>query len=354
MMRYNINYNKFMALANKTFQALLADLTDRQKEVVTGRFGLDKSGESETLAAIGDRMHVTRERIRQIERSGLEVLKKTIEKDARCTQILKSAKKLLQEAGGVMKKESLLERLARTAEGITGNHLALLLEATNEFYEHPEDEDYRAFYYVAKGDLRNAADFIDNWSDFLEGKKDHVLSGSYKASLREFAKKKHLDESRVNYYLDISKKIHSNTYGDIGLRTWPEIRPLTTRDRAYLILKKNNEPLHFVAIADAINSAKLSAQPALAPTVHNELIKDERFVLVGRGMYALREQGYEPGIAREVIQKVLKSQGPLKSEDVVAHVQKQRFFKPNTIIINLQNKSFFERLADGKYRVRQS
>ena len=88
--------------------------------------------------------------------------------------------------------------------------------------------------------------------------------------------------------------------------------------------------------------------------MHNELIKDERFVLVGRGMYGLSEQGYEPGTAREVIAKVLKKQGPLAAADVVTHVNKQRFFKPNTILINLQNKASFERLPDGKYRVRVS
>ncbi len=107
-------------------------------------------------------------------------------------------------------------------------------------------------------------------------------------------------------------------------------------------------------IAKVINESGLSGQVALAPTVHNELIKDERFVLVGRGMYALREHGYEPGIAREVIQKVLREAGPLKPNDVVAHVAKQRFFKPNTVLINLQNKSFFERLPDGRYRVREA
>jgi hypothetical protein len=88
--------------------------------------------------------------------------------------------------------------------------------------------------------------------------------------------------------------------------------------------------------------------------VHNELIKDNRFVLVGRGMYALKEHGYEPGTAREVIAKVLKNQGPLRPTDVVTHVNKQRFFKPNTILINLQNRSFFERMPDGRYRVREA
>ncbi|HUZ93118.1 MAG TPA: sigma factor-like helix-turn-helix DNA-binding protein [Candidatus Paceibacterota bacterium] len=340
--------------AGKTFESLLSGLTDRQKEVIEGRFGLSGKGEMETLAAIGDRMQVTRERIRQIERSALEVLKTAIEKNPQCTQILETAAKILQDAGGVMKRDVLLDKLSRAAKGITENHLALLLEATNEFHEHPEDEDHWAFYYFSKNDLRATEAFTDSWAEFLGGQKENVLARGYQAHFKEFVKKKHMEETRAQYSLGISRKFHSNTYGDIGLREWPEIRPQTTRDRAYLVMKKTGEPLHFSAIADAINAAKLTAQTALAPTVHNELIKDERFVLVGRGTYALREQGYEPGIAREVIQKVLKHEGPLKTQDVVERVQKQRLFKPNTIIINLQNKTFFERMADGKYRVRES
>ncbi len=333
---------------------MFTSLTPRQKEVVEGRFGIVKSGKMETLAAIGDRLHVTRERVRQIERSALDILEKTIEKNAQSMQILRSGKKILEDVGGVMKRDVLLEKLSRANEGITENHLALLLEATREFFSHPGDENFRPFYFVSKNDLRAATNFIDGWIGYLDAQKEKVLSGTYKAHLKEFIKKKHVAEPQANHYLGISKKIHANAYGDIGLRAWPEIRPLTTRDRAYLVLKKKAEPLHFSSIADAINEAKLTPQVALAPTVHNELIKDERFVLVGRGMYALKEQGYEPGIAREVIQKVLKREGPLNANDVVERVKKQRLFKPNTIIINLQNKSFFERLSDGRYRVRES
>ena len=77
-------------------------------------------------------------------------------------------------------------------------------------------------------------------------------------------------------------------------------------------------------------------------------------MLVGRGMYGLRESGYEPGIAREVIARVLKEKGPMAAKDVVSHVTKQRFFKPNTVVINLQNKALFERMPDGRYRVREA
>jgi hypothetical protein len=167
-------------------------------------------------------------------------------------------------------------------------------------------------------------------------------------------KTKSVQQSIAENYLSVSKQIHKNPYGDMGLREWAEISPATVRDKIYLVLKKKAEPLHFEDIAKHINKVGFDSEEALAPTVHNELIKDNRFVLVGRGLYGLKEHGYEPGTAREVIAKVLKSKGALQATDVVSHVNKQRFFKSNTILINLQNKNFFERLPDGRYRVRES
>jgi hypothetical protein len=343
-----------MSSITKALTPVLGILTPRQKEVILGRFGLDKSGEAQTLAAVGDRLHVTRERVRQIEQSALALMSKEITSSPLCVNIINTAKKVLKSSGGVMKQGALLEELSSVAEGINENHLSLLLEASHEFEFYAEDEEYWAFYCISKAELRTATGFVEAWESFLESQKEKVLTGSYKPYLKDFIKRKRVDPVHAEQFLAISKKIHANTYGDVGLRTWPEIRPMTTRDRAYLILKKNKEPLHFVTIADAINAAKLSAQKALAPTVHNELIKDSRFVLVGRGMYALREQGYEPGIAKDVIKRVLKANGSMTAEEVVAEVSKQRMFKTNTVVINLQNKDYFEHLSDGKYRVRES
>jgi Fe2+ or Zn2+ uptake regulation protein len=181
-----------------------------------------------------------------------------------------------------------------------------------------------------------------------------VLAESYKVQLASFLKTKSVENTIADNYLSVSKNIQQNPYGDVGLREWPEISPSTVRDKIYLVLKKHGEPLHFEDIAKHINRAKFDDERALAPTVHNELIKDERFVLVGRGLYGLQEHGYQPGTAREVIAKVLKTKGALNTAEVMDAVNKQRFFKPNTILINLQNRSFFERSADGKYRVRES
>lgn len=343
-----------MLSAQKLFSTLTNNLSDRQKEVVFSRFGLMNGGEYETLAAIGDRMGVTRERIRQIERSAMELLVKQILKDPTCTQIIARSKKFLKDSGGVSKNDALLRELSGYVDGFGDYHINLLTEATGAFYAYPEDENFWPFYYLGKVELKNAASFVDSWTDSLNVHKTKVLGGEYETHFKNFLKSRGVDKRQAENYLSISKKIQSNPFGDIGLRDWPEIKPATTRDRIYLVLRKKQTPLHFADIAKAINEVKFGSQVALAPTVHNELIKDNRFVLVGRGVYALREHGYEPGIAREVIAKVLKQEGPLYPRDVVGGVSKQRLFKPNTILINLQNKTYFERLPDGRYRVRES
>ena len=94
-------------------------------------------------------------------------------------------------------------------------------------------------------------------------------------------------------------------------------------------------------------------QPHVQP-VHNELIKDDRFVLVGRGIYALRSRGFEPGTVRQVIAKILKTKGPLPQTDVVRLVNEQRFLKENTVLLSLQNRRHFKRLDDGRYHVKEA
>lgn len=343
-----------MASTSKIISAALVGLSPRQKEVLAGRFGFEKGGEGETLAAIGERLGVTRERIRQIENGAITLAKANILKDEDAISVLEKVKKYIAGKGGVAKKADVLTYAETLAKGIRENHLDFLSEASGAFNLYREDGAFLPFYYVSEKDLKNAQVFVDGWANFLKSRKENIFSGSYRTELASFSKTKSLGESIAENYLGVTKRIHKNRYGDIGLRDWPEINPTTIRDKIYLVLKKKNEPLHFEDIAREINQVRFDEQVALAPTVHNELIKDERFVLVGRGIYGLREHGYEPGTAREVITKVLKSEGPLKPSDVVVHVGKQRFLKQNTILINLQNKNVFERLSDGRYRVREA
>jgi RNA polymerase nonessential primary-like sigma factor len=56
-------------------ERLMGDLTPQQREVLCLRFGLE-DGQTMTLAKIGDRLSISRERVRQIEREALTKLRK--------------------------------------------------------------------------------------------------------------------------------------------------------------------------------------------------------------------------------------------------------------------------------------
>lgn len=340
--------------ANDLITAITQPLADRQRDIIFGRFGLGSFKKPQTLAALGNKFGVTRERIRQIETSALKALRTKVAVHAGCKAVLDSGKKFLRSNGGIAKADALLGNLQSVAREMDASQLGLLIAASGAFLEHPEDEEYWPFYYSDKKVLDQAVKTIREISTFLKQNRSDVLSGRYEEVLKRYIKTKGVNRTFVESVAGMTKTLHRSPYGEVGLAEWAEIKPATVRDRIYLVLKKSNMPLHFETIASTINELKFPGRRAIPATVHNELIKDERFVLVGRGMYALSEAGYEPGTAREVIRRILKNGGPLRPKDVVLAVQKERFLKANTILVNLQNKTHFERMQDGTYKVREA
>ncbi len=343
-----------MASATKAFQSLWEGLNSRQKEIIVGRFGLDKFDEPQTLAALGNRYGITRERVRQIEAHTSQILKKKIAGNPLLLDILERTKKFVKTSGGLAKEENLLAHQRSFADGLTEPQLTLLLTVSGMFEYHPEDQHTWPFYFIDKANIKTALHTVDQFVKFLKSRKDEILTGRFDEQFKAFVKKEGVAPAHLENYLQVSKKVATNPYGDTGLVEWPEIKPTTIRDRIYLILKKTGKPLHFETIAKTINEVGFGSRPALVPTVHNELIKDARFVLVGRGIYGLTEHGYEPGTAKEVIGRVLRKNGALKPQEIILAVQRERFFRPNTVLANLQNKDMFRRLADGSYQVRES
>ena len=57
--------------------AALTELDDKEREVVELRFGLDRDGEMRTLQEIGEALHLSRERIRQIESRAKDKLRRS-------------------------------------------------------------------------------------------------------------------------------------------------------------------------------------------------------------------------------------------------------------------------------------
>jgi DNA-directed RNA polymerase delta subunit len=149
----------------------------------------------------------------------------------------------------------------------------------------------------------------------------------------------------------VSKKLINTETGRIGLAKWPEVNPRNVRDKIYYVLKSEGKPLHFDEIARRINEQNFSRKKVVRTTVHNELIADNRFVLIGRGIYALSEWGYKPGTVKDVITEVMldNKNKPMHVEEITKAVLIKRAVKKNTIVINLQTKPEFKKVGKDTY-----
>lgn len=349
LFRYNATIENMVKNIDTFLEGLLEPLVPKQRKVLTDRFGL-RNGQLATLQQIGDDLGITRERVRQIEEQGLKKLGSRLHDEY--AVLFAAANKCLARVGGVQLDSQFVENARQTlfTNANTKNAAQkvkfVFLAAATPFYAR-ENDDTNAFWYSDDVSKKKFFDFLKQSKQYFvkQGKKALGESKTYLAQFKNFS---------ASDFLSISKHFSVNTFGEIGPRAWPEIEPRTVRDKAYLALRRHGEPLHFENIATYINRFGIDQKKAHVQTVHNELIKDKRFVLVGRGMYALEEHGFEPGTVREVIARILKKQGPLSSKEVVSHVKKQRILKENTVLLSLQNRRHFKRLDNGTYHVKEA
>jgi len=326
----------------KICQDLIKDLPQRQKDIVEQRFGLEDE-ERKTLEAIGQVYGITRERVRQIEEDGFSKIRPKLEKYQEVFQYFEGE---IEKFGGLRKEDILLNSLAGSK---FQNQVFFLLILGEKFQRFAENKVFHSLWAIDQ----NSFNFAKEVLDFLSKK---LLEINQPLSFANLLKKanlqfKSLTSRSLQSYLEISKRIQPGIEGNYGLKDWPEINPRGVRDRAYLVFKKEKRPLHFAQVTRLINNSKfekISQPPALIQTVHNELIKDQRFVLVGRGLYVLGEWGYQPGVVKDVISMILQEEKkPLTKEEIIDRVLKQRIVKVNTILLNLGH---FPKTANGKYK----
>lgn len=167
-----------------------------------------------------------------------------------------------------------------------------------------------------------------------------------------------LDEQLDYEHPDIIRAIASiskqlATLNDLwGLTKWPTVNPRNIRDKIYVVLENHKEPMHFSDIAKAISASNFRRKNVTTQAIHNELIKDKRFILIGRGIYALDSWGYAKGTVAEIITQVLAKAGePLTREEIVKQVLHSRKVKETTVLLNLQNKELFDKVGKDEYQL---
>lgn len=345
----NIKVNMATNLSFKPKQItkkLLSVLPERAQDIIVKRYGLGKSTERMTLEAIGKEYGITRERVRQIEEYSLGNIRKS---DAfeEIVDIFVELSNIVDEMGAVVSEQELLDTISSSAAMqnnihfllVLGNPFTRLKENDNFTHQWTINTDLADQVHTALHDLHDSlhSDDIISESELLD---------SFISRLKNVSDK-YKEEETLRRWLGISKKIGQNPLGEWGRADSSNINVKGMRDYAFLVIRRHGSPIHFREVADTIT--KLFGKKAHVATTHNELIKDPRFVLVGRGLYALSEWGYASGVVREVISNILKKHGPLTKSEIIDKVLKERYVKENTIMVNLQNPKYFNKDSKGRY-----
>lgn len=318
---------------------------DREKEIVSRRFGL--SGAKETLEQIGEMLSITRERVRQLEKAILIRLQISAEEN----QIpeLAPAEKLLirnlTEMGRVAKLSDLADKVyghKSTSSERTGIYFIATFSKSLTVVE--ENDKYNAAVGIAEyGDSRVIRERVDEIVKLIKENKQPM-------TLEELDSKLNYEHpDHIKAVASISKLL-ATLNGMWGLAKWPSVNPKNIRDKIFVILETKKEPMHFSDIAKEIKESNFKRKNVTVQAIHNELIKDARFVLIGRGIYALSNWGYKKGTISDIIKSILeKSETPLTREEIVKQVLKVRKVKETTILLNLQNKKLFKKVDKNSY-----
>jgi hypothetical protein len=318
---------------------------DREREIITRRFGL--FDRRETLEQIGELLGITRERVRQLEKAILIRLK--IAADENKVPAIHDVERMLirelSETGRVARVQDITTRLI--GEGSDARHrahVAFIAELSPKLAVLSENDHYHHSIGIKEhADEKKIKAHVDEIVKTIKKHGEPLQIEALHAQLS------HEHPSHVRALASTSKHL-ANLKDNWGLTKWPTVNPKNIRDKIYVILAENGKPMHFSDIAGSIKKSDFKRKDVTTQAIHNELIKDKRFVLIGRGIYALDNWGFSKGTVADIITDVLKTAGePLHRDEIVKRVLSSRQVKETTILLNLQSKPQFKRVAKATY-----
>lgn len=319
---------------------------EREREIVSRRFGL--FDRKETLEQIGELLGITRERVRQLEKAVVAKLKTQAENGQlpHLAEVQDTFKKTIEDLGKVARIQDVSAALTSENSRLDQARIAFLAQLCPELAVIEDNDHFH--HAVGLSVIHDEKKIKDHVNQII----DTIKKIGEPADIETVAAKTgHPDPKHVQALAGVSKQLASlnNRW---GLVKWPMVNPKNIRDKIYVILKEQGKHMHFNEIAEAIKGSDFKRKDVTTQAIHNELIKDKRFVLIGRGIYALKEWGYEKGTVADIIADVLRKAGePLHRDEIVKRVLKSRYVKETTILLNLQGKPQFKRVAKATYEL---
>lgn len=332
---------------------LLLLLSEKEKTVIIRRFDLDNKGKA-TLEEIGQQFGVTRERVRQIEKNALNKMKRNVFNTG-LKGIHNIVSEIVSTNGGLMKTDMLMSELKSMYAGSDefkncNLNLAFVLHEEvesvgNTINFHP----YVRHKAIRDNALKTAANSLVN--QLQKNQEVKNLSRLHK-DLKSKMDELDFNITKMKSLVEIDKRITILNDNTIGLIEWRHIHPRTLRDKIAYILRNEKKPIHFIEISEKISSANFDQRKVNVQAVHNELIRHDNFVLIGRGIYALKDWGYEKGTVADVIEKLLKKHGEMHQDEIIEAVMEKRQVKKITIILSLKNNEKFTRTGRQVYKLK--
>jgi hypothetical protein len=320
--------HKWSNLAKSAIEDCPKIKKEREIAILCDRFGIGKN--AKTLHAIGLTYGVTRERIRQIVNNSL----KKIQKNCLSPELAKNIKLIesqVEKNGGIITKADLAKAFG-TSDIQEQNAINFCASLSDKLSLVKESKDFKQSWSKKSLKIQKIKDVSKKSLAVLKEQKKIVSAKKIADEIKE-------TPELVSAVLASTKEAMKTDKGEWGLTAWPHVNPKSIRDKSKYIMVRHGKPLHYSELTKKIG--EIGTKNVTKQSVHNELIKNNEFVLVGRGIYALSEWGYEPGVVEEVIVEVLEEEGaPLHKDEIIRRVLEKRIVKESTIVLNLQRDRF--------------
>ena len=320
-------------------------LKEQQRYIIVSRFELNGK-KKQSLQEIADGFQLTRERVRQIQVSAIERLRKD-DCVALLSKTIKLLEETLEECGSVATEERICN-VCNLANKKERGYARLLLEIGDSFNKQKISKEMNSFWYTSENKKNEAERIISSLNKEIFRNVDVIYKYKDVVNLINKVSSKNIKNNKEYVsLLDISLFLKRNKEGEWGHYKNPQISLKGISGYISLVLSNAGEPLHFEEISRRIS--ELKGKKCYLGSCHNELVRSNKFFLVGRGLYVMNGMGYESGTISEVLIKIIKENGSITQEKAVEIVKKKKIVKEKSIRQNLLNKKYFTKNKEGKY-----
>lgn len=320
-----INTIVTQSIAKKlSLEDYLHTINKRHSEILFARFGLKES--SQTLQEVAVKMNLTRERVRQIEKVALSNLYAAIKNGDIIENIFLIITKYAEDITQI-KSIKLPSHLS--SEGV----VKLCNRIDDELIIY-KNQNINEEFLILKNNFEKCDKIINEAINCLSIQKGYV-------DVLELAK---LLQCNPDFLFSMN-----NCYFDGNFIALKSNKNIFTRNNIRLIEKVLENAGRPLDIKTIIQKTKLRSGQ-----INGSIDRSDRLVNVGPSTYALTDWGYIKGHIADVAEYYLKlANEPMKLQNIVSLVTKQRFYGSGSVVSALNFDKRFQRIDLGVYALRE-